>query len=221
MNEYESVISYLIRKIIKIINKNDEKVDVIPKRRMKGQWRIRGLPIVGIFFTLLGVQFFDVTIFKGCNPKTDILKELEPQILSQINVEKETESQTPPQISTEKELEPQAPSQPIKVGDLPLSKLIGILKDLSSSFYRLRFIEDNISFMPDVFSLRELNDILNLFNSNSYRIRVTKIFLPRLENNYPDNEFERFKNHFATTSYRMRAINLLLRNKKEHIRVHN
>ena len=163
----------------------------------------------------LGVQIFDITIFKKQHPKTNILKELAPQTSSQINVEKEPETQTSAQIEAEKKSEPQVPSQPIKVGKLPISKLIEILKDLSSSSYRLDFIRDNINFMPEVLSLKELNDILDLFFNYSYRLTVTKIFLSRLENNYPDSEFKRFKDHYKrSSSYKATAINLLLRNEK-------
>ena len=160
----------------------------------------------------LGVQIFDITIFKRRHLKTDTPKELEPQ--PQLNVE-EPKTQVLSQIGMDKKPEPQIPPQPIKVGKLPISKLIEILKDLSSSSYRLGFIRDNIDFMPEILSLKELNDILDLFFSYSYRLTVTKIFLSRLENNYPDSEFKRFKNHYRrSNSYKRTAINLLLRNEK-------
>ena len=214
MQEYESVIRYIIKKIVKMINKNDEKVDVIPKEGMEGKWIIIGLPLLGLFGSWLGIQFYDITIFEGCHPKTEMPKETELRPLPQINIGKEPEIQTLSQIGSEEEPEPQVLPQPIGVGELPISKLIDILKDLSSLSYRLEFIEDNINFMPHVLSLKELNDILGLFSTMSYKLEVTEIFLSRLENNYPDNEFERFKNYYSNNDYKVKAINLLLRNKK-------
>ena len=179
-------------------------------RKMKNGQIIAVIMSILTILGFIGVQIFDITIFKGCHPKTDTLKEPEPQ----INVEKEPELQVPLQIDAEKEPEPQAPPQPIGVEKLPLSKLIEILKDLSSLSYRLEFIKDNINFMPDVLSLKELNDILDLFSRRSYKLTVTKIFLSRLENNYPNREFERFKGQYNRSDYKVEAINLLLRNKR-------
>ena len=163
----------------------------------------------------LGVQIFDITIFKGGHPKTDIVKEPKLQNPSQINVEKEPKAQASSQVGGEKKPELQVPPQPIRVGELPVSKLIEILKDLSSSSYRLNFIKANIDFLPEVLSLKELNDILDLFSNYSYRLTVTKIFLSRLENNYPNSEFKRFRDHYKRSNdYKRTAINLLLRNEK-------
>ena len=162
-----------------------------------------GLKIFGIvlgLLGLLGIRVFDVAIFKKQNQEISLQKEPELQVLFQVDTDKEPEPQVPPQL--------------IEVGKLPLSKLIEILKELSSLSYKLNFIKDNIDFMPEVLSLKELNDILDLFSSYSYKLTVTKIFLSRLENNYPDSEFERFRDHYEPNDYKVTAINLLLRNKK-------
>ena len=187
MKEDERFITYIIEKVK--ITTNIKRINTI---------MVMGLTIFGIvlaFFGFLGIRVFDVVIFKKQNPKISLQKEPETKVSS-------------------KEPEPQVPPQPIKVGKLPLSKLIEILKELSSLSYRLNFIKDNIDFMPEVLSLKKLNDILDLFSNCSDKLTVTKIFLSRLENNYPDSEFERFKDHYALNNYKVEAINLLLRNKK-------
>ena len=133
------------------------------------------LTICGVALTFLGIfgfKIFDITIFKWPNLQVDPVEKPEPEVSLQIDTEEELEPQNLPQVSAEKEPDQETSSQQIEVGKLPVPKLIEILKDLSSSSYRLSFIKDNISFMPDVLSLKELNDILILFSSNSYRSNI-------------------------------------------------
>lgn len=97
---------------------------------------------------------------------------------------------------------------------LPLSRLWGILKDLPLASDKLKFLLENIHFLPDSLSLGELNRILDLFARDSNKLEITKALLSRLNDNYREYEFERFKNHYARSSEKMKAINLLLRNEK-------
>ena len=162
----------------------------------------------------LGVQIFDITIFKRQHPKTDMLKELEPQTSAQIEEEKELQPQILPQANVEKEPNQETPSQQIGVGQLPLSKLMEILKDFPSTNSKFEFIKHNIEFIPDSLTLSDLNHLLKQFPRSNEKLKIIKIFLSRLETDYPDDEFKKFKSQFSRSSDKIQAINLLLRNKK-------
>lgn len=172
------------------------------------------LPVLGIVVAFLGivvafsgVRLLDVVIFPQ-PPKSDVKQE--PQIgpsskgLRPKN-DIETEKKRHAQLQQTKDRE---------VIKLPLSRLMGILKDLPLTSDKLKFLEENIDFLPNSLSLYELNRILDLFARDSDKLKTTKALLSRLDDNYCDNEFERFKNHYASSSVKMKAINLLLRNEK-------
>jgi len=168
----------------------------------------RFLPaVLSIFVALSGVRFFDVVIFPQL-PKNDVKQE--PQIgpfskglQAKNDIEKEEKRHAQPQQTKGR-----------KVIKLPLSRLWGILKDLPLASDKLKFLLENIHFLPDSLSLGELNRILDLFARDSNKLEITKALLSRLNDNYREYEFERFKNHYARSSEKMKAINLLLRNEK-------
>ena len=165
------------------------------------------LPLLGIVVAFSGVRLSDIVIFPQL-PKSDVKQE--PQIgpsskgLRGKN-DIETQKKRYAQLQQTKDRE---------VIRLPLSRLMGILKDLPLTSDKLKFLEENIDFLPNSLSLYELNCILDLFARDSDKLKITKALLSRLDNNYCDNEFERFKNHYACSSVKMKAINLLLRNEK-------
>ena len=165
------------------------------------------LAVLSIVVAFSGVKLFDVVIFPQI-PKNDVKKEpqirpFSKELQAKNDIEKEKKRHAQPQQTKGR-----------KVIKLPLSRLRGILKDLPLASDKLKFLSENIHFLPDSLSLGELNRILDLFARDSNKLKITKALLSRLNDNYLDNDFERFKNHYVRSSEKMKAINLLLRNEK-------
>lgn len=165
------------------------------------------LAVLSIVVAFSGIKLFDVVIFPQL-PKNDVKQEpqtghFSKELQAKNDIEKQKKRHAQPQQTKGR-----------KVVKLPLSRLRGILKDLPLASDKLKFLAENIHFLPDSLSLGELNRILDLFARDSNKLEITKALLSRLNDNYRDNEFERFKNHYVRSSEKMKAINLLLRNGK-------
>ena len=158
-----------------------------------------GLTVLGLLLTILGVRFFDITIV-GCQlPTSKVKTEQETQIpldrqspTSKVKTEQETQT-TPQQTGDD------------KVVKMPFSKLLGILRDLPSSSNKLKFIEDNMNFMPYHLSLDELHRILALFPSNSNKSKVIEVFLSRLPGRLSLAELNHLLDLFSSESDKLKV----------------
>ena len=154
------------------------------------------LAILGIIASVLGIQFFDITLFEEKSIQTKLKEQPSPQ----IEIKRKTDTTIPGEI--------------IRTDKLTLSQLMGMLEKEYLSSNKLETIEEYIDRMPESLSLRELNSILDLFYLSHNKLKVVRIFQSRLEVNYPASEFERFQDQFYLSSNRKKARDLLLDRRK-------
>ena len=164
---------------------------------------------------LLGIRFFDITIFGGNEPKPTIQTPSESQQPVQKKITYGTlQPENAPPFASVKRL-PKArtsfsPAQPDSAKTLEFSRLLAILKDLPNSSDKFAFIEENKKSMPDKLPWLELNQILELFPNSSGKSRVIEMFLSLLAPNLSLDELHLILKMFPNADDRLIVIKAFL-----------
>ena len=87
-----------------------------------------------------------------------------------------------------------------KAEKLELSKLIGILEDLSTQYARKDFIKNNRNLMADSLSLDGLHRILDLFHTDDGRLAVIRLLFSRLPGSLSLGELNHILDRFSAFS---------------------